>query len=92
MKEKDACLRGDRHLDLFGELEPSASFERLLRQEDPHEPLELLAIGVVELAQIGHVLLQDGALGRGERLFAKLGAAAVLEEIEDGRHGSGEKG
>jgi hypothetical protein len=82
MEEEEARLRRDRELDLVGQLEPAAPFERLLGQEDPDEPLELLSIRVVELGEVGDVLREDGALGRSERRFAEQGAPAVLEEVE----------
>jgi hypothetical protein len=56
MKQKGARQGGDRHFDLFGQLEPTASFERFLGQKDPDESLELLAVFIIEGARNGTFL------------------------------------
>ena len=59
VEQQQARLRGDRDLDLVGQLQPAAALEVLLGQEDLDVPLEFPPVGLGEPAVVRDVPLDD---------------------------------
>ena len=78
-KQQHACLGRDREPNLFSDLEPAATRERLLGEENLDQPLEFAAILRRKRCEIRQIPLeQRNGLGPQRRL-AKSSALALLE-------------